>query len=206
MPLCLCQILPPRIKSMTAKKEAMNGEVALQQRSDLRGQLGDVLGILEDGKDFPMLVRVHAVQALEHLESFECDGAIRGERVGKDRAPQRMRVQHRASPASAYDGKVQSRFRRGLPVAADHQRIFVDFQKLRRVESAFIQPGGRNRESQRTLAHHRTEISARCEHPSALMKAPPDLGKLHGQTQKVRGRFIPAGAPGRIARRAFPAP
>lgn len=71
MALGFGQVLPPSVKSMAAKQETVNGWIAFQQRPDLPGQLRNVLGILEDRKDFAMLVRVDAAQALEHLESFE---------------------------------------------------------------------------------------------------------------------------------------
>ena len=80
-----------------------------------------------------MLVRVDIAQALDHLESFERHGAITGENVGEQRAPQRMRVQYGAGPARAHDGKVESGLRRRQPVPADHVRCFVDFQELVRI-------------------------------------------------------------------------
>ena len=83
MSLGFGQVLTPRVKSMAAKKESVNGGVAFQQGLDLLSQLSDVLTILKDRKDFAMLMRVDVAQALEHLESFERHGAIGRENVGK---------------------------------------------------------------------------------------------------------------------------
>jgi hypothetical protein len=71
MALGFGQVLSPRVKSMAAKQEAVNGGVAFQQSLDLLSQSSYVLAILEDRKDFPMLVRSDIAQALEHLESFQ---------------------------------------------------------------------------------------------------------------------------------------
>ena len=76
MALGFRQVLSPSVKSMAAEQEAVNGGVAIQQSLDLLSQSGDVLAILEDRKDFPMLVRSDIAQALEHLESLERHGAI----------------------------------------------------------------------------------------------------------------------------------
>lgn len=70
------QVLPPRVKSMAAKKESVNGWIAFQQSLDLLRQSRNVLAILKDRKDFAMLMRVDVAQALEHLETFESHGAI----------------------------------------------------------------------------------------------------------------------------------
>lgn len=103
-----------------------------------------------------------------------------------------MRVQYRAGPARAHDGEVESCLRRWQPFAADHARRFVDFQELIRVERAFIQPCGRNRQAQWPLAYDRAEISARSEDPSALIETPSDLRKGCSQILKVSARFTPA--------------
>jgi len=92
MPLGFGQVLTPRVKSMAAKQESVNGGVAFQQGLDLLRESSDVLGILKDRKNFAMLMRVDVAQALEHLESFERHGAIGRENVGKYGAPQRMRM------------------------------------------------------------------------------------------------------------------
>src|SRR6202007_2298440 len=103
MPLCFREVLPPGVKTVPAQQEPVNKRLALQPRAHFLRELSDVLGILEDGKDFLVLVRVHAVQALEHLEAFECDGPAGRESIRKDGAPQRMGMQHRARPTCAYD-------------------------------------------------------------------------------------------------------
>ena len=95
-----------------------------------------------------------------------------------------------AGPARADDGKVESSFRRGHAIAADHARRFVNFQELLRVKRAFIQPCGRDREAQWPLAHDCAEISARSEHPSALIKTPSDLRKGSSQILKASARFF----------------
>jgi len=92
MALGFGKVLSPRVKSMAAKKESVNGGVAFQQGLDLLGESSDVLAILEDRKRFAMLVRVDVAQALEHLESFERHGAIGRENIGKYGAPKRMRM------------------------------------------------------------------------------------------------------------------
>src|SRR5580704_4316444 len=121
-----------------------------------------------------MRVGVDAAEALEHLESFKRYSAIRRKSLRKQSAPYGMRVQNRAGPACAHDGKVEPRLRRGLPVPADHPRRLVNFQKMLGVERAFIQSGCRDCQAQRPLAHDRAEISARSEHPSALVQTLPD--------------------------------
>ncbi len=115
-----------------------------------------------------------------------------------------MRVQYRAGPASAHDGEVEPRLRRGQPGPADHARCFVDFQELLRVKRAFIQSRGCDRQTQWLLAHDRAEISARSEHPSALIETPSDLRKGSSQILKASARFIPAGTSRRLARGALP--
>lgn len=154
------------------------------------GQSSDVLAILKDWQNFPMLVRVDTAQALEHLEPFERHGAIGGENLGEQRAPQRMRMQYGAGPASTHDGKVESGLRRRQPISTDHARSFVNFQELVRVKRAFIQARRRNRQAQWLLAHHRAEISARSENPSALIKTPSDLCEGSSQILKASARFF----------------
>jgi hypothetical protein len=204
MALGFGQVLSPSVKSVAAKQEAVNSGVAFQQRSNFLCKLRNVLAILEDGKDFPMLVRVDVAQTLEHLKSFESDSAIGGKNVRKQSAPQRMRMQYRASPTGVDDGKVNSRFRRGQPVPANDARRIVDFQELFRAERAFIQSCWRDRQAQRPLAHHRAEISTRSEHPSALVEAPPDLRESGSHNLKACARFFPAGVSRRFARVSVP--
>jgi len=204
MTLGFGKILPPRVKSMAAKQETVNGGVAFQQRLDLLSQLRGVLGILEDRKDFPMLVRTDVAQALKHLESLERHDAIGCKRVRKQSAPHRMRVQYRAGTANADNCKVQSSFRRGQAVPPDYTRCFVDFQELLRVKRAFVQSRGRDRQAQWPLAHDCAEISARSEQPSALIETPSDLRKGSRQILKASARFTPAGTSRRLARGALP--
>src|ERR1700733_7807205 len=132
-----------------------------------------------------MLVRVDAAEALEHLESFQRHGAIRRKSIRKQSAPYGMLVQNRTDSARAYDGKVEPRLRRGLPVPANHPGRLVNFQKLFRIERSFIQSGRRDREAQRPLTHDRAEISARSEHPSALVQTLPDPCKGASQILKA---------------------
>src|ERR1700693_3645997 len=63
MPLGFGQVLTPRVKSMAAKQESVNGGVAFQQGLDLLRQSSDVLAILEDRKRFAVLVRVGVGEA-----------------------------------------------------------------------------------------------------------------------------------------------
>ena len=204
MALGFGQVVSPSVQAMAAKQEAVNGGIALQQRLDFLCQLRDVLGIFDDGKDFAMYMRVDVAQAFEHLESFERHGAIGGENVGKQRAPQRMRMQNRAGSANAHDGKVEPRLRRGQPVPANYARRFINFQELLCVERALIQPRCSDRQAQRPLAHHRAEISARSEHPAALVEPSSDLREGSSQILKASGRFIAVGASRRFACFAFP--
>lgn len=204
MALGFGEILSPSVKAMAAKQEAVNGGIALQQRLDFLCQLRDVLRIFEDGKDFAMRMRVDVAKAFEHLEPFERHGAFGGENIGKQRAPQRMRMQDRASPASAHDGKMERRLRRGQSVPANYARRFINFQKLLRVERALIQSRCSDRQAQRPRAHHRAEISARSKHPAALVETSSDLRKGSSQILKAAARFIPVGASSRFARFAFP--
>src|SRR5579864_5405007 len=103
-----------------------------------------------------------------------------------------MRVQYRAGPARAHDRKVEARLRRRQPISTDHARCFVNFQKLGRVERAFIQPRGRDRQAQWPLADDRAEISTRSEHPSAVIETPSNLRKGSRQILKASARFTPA--------------
>src|ERR1700688_2235309 len=139
-----------------------------------------------------MFVRADAAQAFKHLESFERHCAIGCKRIRKQSAPHRMRMQYRAGPAGAHNGKVQSRLRRGLPAPTDHARRFVDFQELPRVERAFIQSRCSDRQSQWPLAYNSAEVSARSEHPSALVETLSDLRKASSQSFKSSARFFPA--------------
>ena len=76
MALSLREILPPCVESMAAKKEAVDGRLRLKHCLNLFRELTNVLPILEDGEDFPMLMGVDAPQTLEHLIAFEHNGAI----------------------------------------------------------------------------------------------------------------------------------
>ena len=203
MALGFGQVPPPGVEPMPAKQEAVNGRVGFQQRVDLLRQPSDVLTILQDRKNFPVLVGGDATQPFQHLVTFERHGAMGRKRVGKQSAPQRMRMQDCAGPASAHDGKVQWRLRGRLPAPADHARRLVDFQELLRGERAFIQSRWRDRQPQGPLAHYRAEISARSEYPAALIETPSDFRQGIRGILKASARCFPAGAPRRFAGGAF---
>jgi len=62
MALGFGQVPAPGVEPMPAKQEAVNGRVGFQQRVDLLRQPSDVLTILQDRKNFPVLVGGDATQ------------------------------------------------------------------------------------------------------------------------------------------------
>ena len=80
--LCFVQIFSPGVKSVAAKQESVDGGISVQEYLDLFSKPRDVLAILENREDFPMLMCAHAPQSLEHLESFERYSAIGRENFG----------------------------------------------------------------------------------------------------------------------------
>ena len=77
---------------------------------------------------------------------------------------------------------------------------FVDFEKLRGGERAFVQAGRGDREAHRLRVHHRAEISAGAERPSARVEIPAGLREFRRELAKSRVAPMPTAPRRRFSR------
>ena len=85
-----------------------------------------VLIVFENGNPLAVLVRRDTFKPLEHFIPLYAQTTFGRVRVGKNIAPYRMGVQHRAGSAKADDRKVQQGFSGRLASAFEHIAFAVD--------------------------------------------------------------------------------
>src|SRR6266478_2065140 len=105
-------------------------------------------------------------------------------RARKDGAPNRMSVQDRAGVYAARDGEMEQSFRRRSAIAAYDVGRFVHFQKLCGRKAALVQARRSNRQPQRLVGNHGTEVSTGAQNPSARMKTLSNLHQASGCFRK----------------------
>src|SRR5207245_6320631 len=94
------------------------------------------------------------------------------------RAPDRVRMQHRARAFGLGDGDVQARFSGWLPGPSDQTAALVDLHDLSRRQQPLVHAAARYGEPQRLAADDGAEVAARAERPPAAVAEASDLGKL----------------------------
>ncbi len=118
-----------------------------------------------------MLVGANALEPLEHLVALDGEAAAVAEPLGQQRAPDRVRVQHRAGAARANDLDVQERFgRRARRPGADRRAALVHLEDLVRRELALERRARRDRQPQRVPIDDDAEVAARAQHPAPLVE------------------------------------
>ena len=189
---------------MPADQEAVRVRVIRQNRLDARRRGVPVLSVVENRQPLAVVVRPHALQALQHLVTFDGQPVVSGG-IGKDRAPNRVRMQHRPRAARARDRQVQTRLGRGRARPAHDLAVLVDLHDLARREDALIHAAGRNREAHWVAAHDGAEVAARPERPAARVAVASDLGELSGKLGERRGATrVHSGGYDRASLRARP--
>ena len=99
MPLCLREILTPSVKPVASQQKATGVLVPSQNTTDAVGEGCHVLRVLNDWEPLAMLMRLHTLQAFQHLVAFDRQTTICRVQIRERCAPDRMSVKDCAGAA-----------------------------------------------------------------------------------------------------------
>ena len=157
----------------------MDSTVIFQRPAGLGSERIHVLTILQDRYIFAMLVGFDAIQAFEHFVSFDEEPAVSDVVIRKNRAPDRMRMQHRAGSGNTNDRQMQQGFRRWLAlVGPEHVTVRIDFKEVVHREPALVHRTAGYGQTKWLAADDNTEVSAGPQHPAAPVKVASQLSKV----------------------------
>src|SRR5262245_66460401 len=109
----------------------MRRRLADEDISNWAGEPRHVLIVVEHGNPLRVLVRRHALEALEHFVAFDGDTACARMPFGQKRAPQGVRVQYGARSPNVHDLEMEPRFcRRPAGRVSDDAALAVDLDGL----------------------------------------------------------------------------
>src|SRR6478672_2759802 len=190
VPFRIAERRAPSVEAMTTKQDRMGrfvlNEDILQDTREPR----HILIVLENRNPLPMLVRGHAVKALQHLVSADADAASGGVHIGEDGAPDRVRVEDRAGPPDPRDREVEERFgRRAIPRSLDDVPVRTDSQDVVRTEDTLVFAAGGDRQPKRLARDHGAEVAARAERPPASVASLTDLSQ-HARDVRRSGHRV----------------
>src|SRR5262249_20640580 len=143
------------------------------------GQCLHVLAVLQNWNPFTMLMCRDACQAFEHLVPLDEEAAMAEMVIRKDRAPDRVRMKHRACSDASNDCDVQQRFGGRLSGIRRHRMSGpIDLENLFRCQLALVEGTGRDCDAKRLMVDDGAEISTRAQSPAALVEFASDPRKL----------------------------
>src|SRR5215813_2790617 len=146
---------------MPANQEAVYFGILLNGFPGFFRQGLHILTVFKDRHPFPMLVRDHAVESFQHLVTLDEEPSLPEMIVRQNRAPDRVRMQHRPRIQTANDRNMEQRFRRWFAPRFRHDLAFgVDLENLFLCQGAFIQGTGGDGEAKWRPAYHAAEVSA----------------------------------------------
>src|SRR5262249_1337946 len=104
-------ILAPRIEAVTPDQKTMQFGIAAHQFACAASERFHVLTVFQNWKPFAMLVRFHALEAFQHLISFDKEAALVAATVGTQCPQDRMRMEYRPGPGCLDRRYMQQRLR-----------------------------------------------------------------------------------------------
>src|ERR1041385_3257116 len=173
------EIAAPRVEAVPPNQEAVRRGIRLEQRRDGRRRGVPILRVRDDRQRLAVLMRLHGAQALQHLVAFEGQRAVRTR--GKNRAPNRVRMQHGAGAGGSRDRHVNGRLRRRFPAAATDGALRIDLDDVARLQQALVHPTRRDRQRERCTLDDSAEITAGAQGPAPRAREAADFGELGGE-------------------------